>query len=201
MPTAEIRRAFEMIGRMTAAWNDVDLLWELIFTCMLHEPPRATTDVLLQQFPTSARKRQMIVAVANVTFTEGSFERGEIEALSTLTTDLGRQRNATSHGWYILDPLNSRLGLRIAPGANPTKPNRLAREQLDEALPRLLAQLVALCERLDKFRLHLAHNWLPPDKSMPTSPIPAEMLERVRRDFAEHAAQHRAERGWPPFPE
>ena len=48
MPSAELRRTYEMIGRMTAAWNDVDLLWELIFTCILHEPPRATTDVLLQ---------------------------------------------------------------------------------------------------------------------------------------------------------
>lgn len=201
MPSAELRRTYEMIGRMTAAWNDVDLLWELIFTCILHEPPRATTDVLLQQFYTSATKRRMIMAVANVTFTKGSFERSEIEALSALTSDLGNKRNAASHGWYILDPLNSRLGLRIAPGANPSKPNQLAKEPLDEVLPRLLTQLDALCERLNKFRLHLAHNWLPPERRMPTSPIPTEMLEKVRSEFAKHAAQHRAEQGWPPFTE
>jgi hypothetical protein len=168
MPSSEIRLAYEMLGRIASEWSETELLWELIFTCVLHEAPRGKIDVILREFQTGAAQRQMIMAVADVAFTARSYEREEIGTLYAMTNEVRGWRNAAIHGWYVFDPLNSRIGLKVAPGSR-SRPNRLTKEQLDEALPGVLKRIRELVERLNAFRIHLAQRWLPPDKRVPRS--------------------------------
>jgi hypothetical protein len=57
----------------------------------------------------------MIMAVADVAFTARSYEREEIGTLYAMTNDVRGWRNAAIHGWYVFDPLNSRIGPRSRP--------------------------------------------------------------------------------------
>jgi hypothetical protein len=198
MPSSEVRFAYEMLGRIAAEWSEVELLWELIFTCALHEAPRLKIDVILQQFQTGAAQRQMIMAVAEVAFQARSYERQEIGTLYAMTNDARGWRNAAIHGWYVFDPLNSRIGLKIAPGTR-SRPNRLAQEQLDEALPGVLKRIPELAERLNAFRIHLARHWLPPDKRMPDLSMPPEMQRTLERELPALTQRLRAAKGWPPL--
>jgi hypothetical protein len=198
MPSPEVRLAYEMLGRIAAEWSEVELLWELIFTCALHEAPRRKIDVILQQFQTGAAQRQMIMAIADVAFEPKSYERQEIGALYAMSNDARGFRNAAIHGWYVFDPLNSRIGLKIAPGTR-TQPNRLAKEQLDEALPSVLNRIRELAERLNAFRIHLAQHWLPPDKRVPDLSMPPEMQRTLERELPALTRRLRAAKGWPPL--
>jgi hypothetical protein len=198
MRSSEIRLAYEMLGRIASEWSEIELLWELIFTCVFHEAPRGKIDVILQQFQTGAAQRQMIMAVAGVAFAAGSYEREEIGTLFSMTNDVRGWRNAAIHGWYVFDPLNSRMGLKVAPGSR-SQPNRLAKEQLDEALPSVLKRIRELAERLNGFRIHLAQHWLPPDKRVPDQSMPPEMQKALDRELPALVRQLRAAKGWPPL--
>src|SRR5215468_6416872 len=151
MPTPQIQHAFELLGRIVAAWNDVESLWELIFTCALHEAPRPKIDIILQQFQSSAAQQKMIKAVCDSAFDADSYEQKETERLYDETNVVRQLRNAIAHAWYRIDPLNSKIGLRIAPGSR-AKPNRLASKQLGEALPEVLARTERLAQQLNDFR-------------------------------------------------
>jgi hypothetical protein len=197
-PFPEIRVAYEMLGRIAAEWSEIELLWELVFTCILHEAPRAKIDIILRQFQIGAAQRQMIMAVADVAFAVRSYERTEVGVLYAMTNDVRGWRNAAIHGWYVFDPLNSRIGLRVAPGTR-SQPNRLAKEQLDEALPGVLKRIRELSTRLNAFRMHLAQQWLPPDKRVPDLSMPPEMQKALERELPALTRQLRAAKGWPPL--
>jgi hypothetical protein len=115
-----------------------------------------------------------------------------------MTNDVRGWRNAAIHGWYVFDPLNSRMGLKVAPGSR-SQPNRLAKEQLDEALPSVLKRIRELAERLNGFRIHLAQHWLPPDKRVPDQSMPPEMQKALDRELPALVRQLRAAKGWPPL--
>jgi hypothetical protein len=198
MPSSEIRLAYETLGRIASEWSEIELIWELIFTCALHEAPRGKIDVILRQFQTGAAQRQMIMAVADVAFAARSYEREEIGVLYAMTNDARGWRNAAIHGWYVFDPLNSRIGLRVAPGPR-SQPNRLAKERLDEALPSVLKRIRELAERLNAFRMHLAQHWLPPDKRAPDLSMPPEMQKALEQEFPALVRRLRAAKGWPPL--
>ena len=195
MPTPEIRLAYETLGRIVTTWTEVELLWELIFTCALHEAPRPSIDVILQQFRSGAAQRQMIMAVAKRAFATSSYEDTQVGKLFAETNDVRSMRNALVHGWYVIDPLNSRIGLRIAPGSGE-QPNRYAKDQLEDILPEVLKRVETLAQHLDDFRLHLARNWLPPHKRTPDLSLPPEIQEAFQKDLQEQIAKIRAEKGW-----
>lgn len=198
MPSSEIRLAYETLGRIASEWSEIELIWELIFTCALHEAPRGKIDVILRQFQTGAAQRQMIMAVADVAFAARSYEREEIGVLYAMTNDARGWRNAAIHGWYVFDPLNSRMGLKVAPGSR-SQPNRLAKERLDEALPSVLKRIRELAERLNAFRIHLAQHWLPPDKRVPGLSMPPEMQKALEQELPALVRRLRAAKGWPPL--
>lgn len=198
MPSPEIRLAYETLGRIASEWSEIELLWELIFTCVLHEAPRRKIDVVLRQFQTGAAQRQVIMAVADVAFADRSYEREEVGTLYAMTNDVRGWRNAAIHGWYRFDPSNSRIGLKIAPGSR-SPPNRLAKEQLDEALPSVLKRIRELGERLNAFRKHLVQHWLPPDKRVPDLSMPPEMQKALERELPALVRRLRAAKGWPPL--
>jgi hypothetical protein len=198
MPTSQVKRAYELLGRIVAEWNDVESLWELIFTCVLHEAPRPKIDVILQQFQSSAAQQRMIKAVCDLAFEKDSYEHKEAERLYDETSEVRKLRNAVAHAWYVFDPLNSKIGLRIAPGSR-AKPNRLASEQLGDALPEVLARTEQLGRKLNEFRLHLAGSWLPPEKRSRRPSLPPEANEALTRTLPDLIANIRRQKGWPPM--
>jgi hypothetical protein len=196
----EGEKVFEVLGRITAAWGEAEILWELIFSCLLYETDRRKSDAILQQFQTFAAKRHLIIAVGQAAFSPRSFERLEIGRLQASTNDVSGLRNAVVHAWYVMDPLNAKIGVRIAPGTG-AKPNRLAGKPLEVAMPDILRQIESLVEQLDAFRLHLERLWLPPDKRGPDRSFPPDTRAKIEQGLREQVARHRREKGWPPLGE
>ena len=46
MDNPQLRRVFELVGESTTLWNQVEELWFLIFTCLMHETAREKTDAI-----------------------------------------------------------------------------------------------------------------------------------------------------------
>jgi hypothetical protein len=170
-----VRNILEVVGRITVDWNDVDLLWYLIYTCFLHETPRNKVDTIIKQFQTGAAQRKFILALADVSL--AGEHRIEIGRLYARTNELAADRNAVVHGDYTIDFLNSPDGLRIVPGGDRGKPNRLSDKPLREELQRIHASIVELVRGLDGFRNWMVTEFLPPEQRTPIT-----LLDQLRRN-------------------
>lgn len=192
----QVKRVMERVGQVTTAWNEIDLLWYLIGTCLLHELPRDKTDQIYRQFATGKVRREFIMSVANIAFKPDSAFRKEIGRLNALTNDISGHRNAAVHGIYFFDPLNGPPGLRVAPSGDMNKrPNRLAEKGklIEQELTGIFEQISGLEDELNTFRIILIQEFLPLEMRIrPRSPkqiasmppkvqamLPREMRERV----------------------
>jgi hypothetical protein len=66
MAGSPLPRIYELVGESTTRWNQVEELWYLIFTALMHEADRAKVDVIYDVFHAGALQRQLIMAVAAV---------------------------------------------------------------------------------------------------------------------------------------
>ena len=154
-----VRRALELVGLTAVLWNEVELIWYLIYTAMLHETPRKKVDKIYQFFITGAAKRQFVLNLADVAFTKEELDW--VSYLASQTDELGGLRNAVVHGDYHFDTLNGTPGLRISPsGGHNRRPNRLAQESknLIPVIEQITERIDAHIAELEDLRIYLAQN-------------------------------------------
>ena len=61
-----IRTVYELVGKITTIWNQVEELWYLKFTVLMAETERAKVDAIYGMFQTGALQRQLIMTVAPI---------------------------------------------------------------------------------------------------------------------------------------
>lgn len=182
MSSANESRVFELVGRVVAEWNEVESLWYLIYTCLLHEAPRDKIDVIFRQFLTGRAQRQFIMALADVTFEAESQKRYRtaLGKLFARTNDLSTERNALIHGSYqqVIEDGGIHT-IRIAPGGDMSRRNKLGGKPLEAQLLTLLPKISAVVADLDRLRIILGRRFLPPGKRVP--PSPKSLVEALKK--------------------
>lgn len=68
MPNPSYRRTLELIGRISVSWNEIETVWYLIYTCLVHELPRNKADAIYWTFQTFASQRGFIIGLAEPCF-------------------------------------------------------------------------------------------------------------------------------------
>lgn len=179
MPTPEIRHVYELVGRITAQWNEAEVYWYLIFTCMLYSTPRPVIDAMWSHFLTAAAQRQFTMALADAAFEKHPDLCKTIGRLAAQTNDAAGNRNAVVHGEYFVDFTFEGLGIGVAPGTNRKKPNRLAGKELGKNLRGVLAEIETLRHALGEFRNRLLDSFVP--KNLHPPKFPQELREALLR--------------------
>jgi hypothetical protein len=182
-----VRRSLELVGLTAVLWNEVELIWYLIYTGMLHETPRNKVDKIYQFFMTGAAKRKFAISLAELAFTEKQCEW--LIYLANKTDELAGRRNAVVHGDYRFDMLNGPPGLRISPsGGHNRKPNRFAKESKDliPVIQRLTEQIDEHIAELDEFRGYMIQN-VPGGQGVMKRPssMPEEIWNALPREMRE----------------
>ena len=191
----QVQRILELIGLVTTSWNEVESLWYLIYTCLLHEAPRKKVDQIYKQFQPGSAQRQFVMALADVAFSSEPEFRKETGKLNAETNKIASLRNNVIHGLYWFDPLNGPAGLRVAPmGSMRRKPNPLAkvRKELERELTSIFERIDSLSKRPDDFRLILSQEYLPEEKR--TRPLSAKVLDAMPPEIRESLPRYLRER-------
>lgn len=190
----KVKRILELVGLVSVSWNEIELLWYLIFTCILHEPSRDKIDAIFRQLQTGAIQRQFIAALTE-TLPEKSPFRKRIGQLIARSHDLSGDRNAFIHGDYVLRIIEGQTGLAIAPGGDRSrKPNKMAGKKIEDELVATIDKIHKLSDDLDEFRLILIQEFLPKGKrGRPYRPeilaaMPKHIRDRLPRDLRERIA-------------
>ena len=103
----EVKRILELIGLVSLNWNEIEVLWYLIYTCLVHELPRKKIDTIFKQFETAASQRNLIAALGDVIFLETPPFKRRISDLITKSEGLARERNHVVHGYYMVAMLST----------------------------------------------------------------------------------------------
>lgn len=182
MAVSRARKVFELVGRITAAWNEIEIVWYLIYTCMLHEAPREKIDLIYRQFVTGRAQRQFVIALADVAFKADHHQiyRTAMGKLFARTGELSGLRNALIHGDYteVIEGDGTHT-LRIAPGGDMAKRNKLGGKPLEAEMVALLASITDLVCDLDRLRIVLGRRYPPREKRAPR--LPREIREALQR--------------------
>lgn len=133
--TAQLRRVHELIGQLTSKVSEIDTLWYLIFTCLMHQTPRAIADAIVNVHRTGEGQRQPILAVAAVVFPRGSAAIKFLGQLKQRTDEIASRRAAAVH---------SVISIQGVPGQRVhargiTKPSKLAGKDIEADLVACIA--------------------------------------------------------------
>ncbi|MCF8469330.1 MAG: hypothetical protein K9G30_00950 [Parvibaculum sp.] len=154
-----------LVGQATMNWNEIDQIWYLIFTCLMHETPRDKTDAIFSQFLTAKAQRELILTVAAHALKKHPRYKTRIGQLAAKTNDLSGIRNAIVHGAYRFDPLNGPPYVRISPKTVASKKaNRLAGKDLEREITAHIVDVQSFIADLDEFRMELIEKYIPKSK-------------------------------------
>jgi hypothetical protein len=172
---------FVLIGRMVKAWNEAELVWFLIYTCLLHEVPRPVAEAIFKLNRMGAGQRDLIMAIAEVVLAPPE-HRPILDCLTQARRETGHlaaERNAIVHGDYhytledevdfaaLADP-NLKWSIGLSSSTDWKKgANVFAGTNLDKELPTLLADIEQLVRQLDDIRHHLLWSYIPDEKRGP----------------------------------
>jgi hypothetical protein len=93
----EIDRLYLLVGRIATDFSSIESLWYLIFTCLIHQTPRAATDAIFQQVMGGHQQRKLIVAVAKAVLSPADALLESIIKLAVQTSKAAERRNAAIH--------------------------------------------------------------------------------------------------------
>jgi hypothetical protein len=166
MPESRLNKIYALVGRIAISWNEVELLWYLILTCVMKKTPREQVDAIFHIFVTGAAQRAFIMTVVG-TLPEKDPLRVRIGQLHAKTNDAAGKRNAAIHALVTEFPniVVSGTGIqvtsvdvRVAPGTNPNpdKKNRLAGKHAETELEKTITEIDALILVLEELRSELA---------------------------------------------
>jgi hypothetical protein len=79
----QLKRIYSLVGEITTEFNNVEMLWYLIFTALLHPALRPAIDAIFDQHKTGGAQRKLIsdVAVALKTTLEKQPSLSELEKM------------------------------------------------------------------------------------------------------------------------
>jgi hypothetical protein len=60
----QLKRIYSLVGEITTEFNNVEMLWYLIFTALLHPALRPAIDAIFDQHKTGGAQRKLISDVA-----------------------------------------------------------------------------------------------------------------------------------------
>lgn len=175
----QLRRIYELIGEIAISWSEVELLWYLIFTTLMPQASRAQIDAIFFQWDTSAKQRELVLAVADATYPNDKRGRPHpmrrrIGQLNAATQVAAGDRNAAIHA--VINPPQTMAAVlqglyTVQPGSNPRKRNKLAGKKLEEELTRSAASMNKLSADLRYFL----------DTISPKLEVRPEMIESLHR--------------------
>jgi hypothetical protein len=180
--SSQIAKIYTLVGRIALSWNEVDLLWYLILTCLMEKTPREQVDAIFHIFPTGAAQRGLVMTIAG-TLPEKDPLRVRLGKLYAKTNDAAGNRNAAIHALVTEFPNIVVVGtsiqvtgvdVRVSPGShpNPEKKNRLAGKSAEKELAKTITEIEALIQKLEALRNELA------PKIQIRADILADMIQR-----------------------
>ena len=187
-----IKRVLELVGLTAITWNEVDLVWYLIYTGLLHGTPRDTVDKIYQHFVTGSAKREFTLGLADHIFAKHPDIRQSMGWLNGITGELSGLRNAIVHADYFLHA-SPDIGVRIGKSEDwNRRPNQFAKydgKQLPGEIEAVINRIDAHIRQLDDFRLYLVQNFIPmkhgpypwPEERL--AGVPDELRSRLPKEF------------------
>jgi hypothetical protein len=127
MLRAQLDRIHTIVGRIATEFSEVEMLWYLIFTCLLGNTPRAAVDAIFNNLKSGAQQRQLILDVAATVLDQKSELLASIKRHVEQTKILAGRRNEAVHS--IIYIFAAAIPPHIAAGGS-SKPSRLNGEQL-----------------------------------------------------------------------
>src|SRR5947207_4646055 len=94
------RNTYELIGRVTVAWNDVELLWMTLYLAFL-DAPRKQADAAYHSLKVFAAQREITYRLGMLALEGNSALLKELGDLYDETGKASGDRNAVSHAKYI----------------------------------------------------------------------------------------------------
>lgn len=195
MTASRVDQILALIGRMVMAWNEAELVWFLIYTCLVHQLPRPTAEAIIKRQPTGNAQRDLILTVAAVALEKCPEILAFLNRARTETNNLAIERNDIIHGDYnyriegppVAIPPGA-VSVAIGPGSYRTKyQNLFAGKALATELPALIADIERLTAQLDQARHHLIWEFLPKEQrpyGLPNT-MPAEIHARILQTHPE----------------
>lgn len=150
---SELDEIYRLSGELVMDWSAVEVLWYLAFTTLMKDTKRETIDAIYNIFETGSGQRALVMAVADTVYPPNRNNRPhpvrvKIGKLYARTNDLSGIRNAVAHG-RISIAVNA---VRIAPGINIKKPNRLSgNKQVSNELRNAIQEVGKLYHDLEEF--------------------------------------------------
>lgn len=190
-------KIFELVGRIIAAWNEVDLVWYLVFTRVIYSTPRALADAIYSNSNSSHTRRELIMAAVAAMIAEHSVLRERIRDLKRKTEKLARKRNDIAHGLFNPASYDDGVSWTVSIGNGyERKPNKLAGLVLSVELPRVLTEIEQLIADLDDLRVRLMFENMPPEMRPQVLPksMPRELRESLKAQYPELAIAERLAR-------
>ena len=162
----QLKRVFRLVGEITTQFNCIELLWYLIFTCLV-PAKREVLDVIINQHKTGGGQRKMIREVAAVILPrEPDGSPGELLAeltrLDAVTNDLAGRRNHVIHS--VIEIADFIIPPRIV-AIGTTRPTALSGKDVETELADLFAVLELHVLDMDELRLKMV-GWTNPKSDL-----------------------------------
>jgi hypothetical protein len=144
---------YELIGRATVSWSDVELTWYLIYLT-LNDLPRDQADAIYDIPNGFGSELKLISAIAEKVLADQPEVLKEFNILKSLTQERYGFRNAIAHGKYIFsrdDPADKALDLWAVGN------NRLIGKALPGQFKLMDTEARALAEHCEIFLFKLCH--------------------------------------------
>jgi hypothetical protein len=111
-PNPILREIYELVGEATTAWNQVEELWYLIFTVLMHDTQREKADAIYDQFNAGSQQRELTMRIAPIALahdpnSDDPEQVTRAKLLASLKTfpertrTLATRRNAVMHSAFL----------------------------------------------------------------------------------------------------
>lgn len=192
----KLRRIYALVGEITTEFNNLEQLWYLIFTCLLHPAERAAMDIVFNQHKTGGGQRKMISEVAAALKLQldtklraekrddlSETEKlpysifGSIIELCEVTNTLAGRRNQVAHSLIYVAEFSFPPSVSVA---GISKPSALAGKEVEQELRNLLADIEYHAIDLEQLRFN-AITWIHPTMNVEHE---RQRIESLRREIA-----------------
>jgi len=150
MLKAQLDRIHTIVGRIATEFSEIEMLWYLVFTCLLGNTSRAAVDAIFNNLRSGAQQRQMILDVATAVLDNKSGFYQSIKKLAEETKMLAGRRNDAVHS--IIHIFQAAIPPHIAAGGT-SKPSRLSAKQIGPEIAEIYRAI--LFHQLDMHELRL----------------------------------------------
>lgn len=139
MLKAHLDQIHTIVGRIATEFSEVEMLWYLIFTCLLSNTPRAAIDVIYNNQKTGAQQRQLLLEVGGAMLgSKPDFLKTIKDRVEETKILAGRRNDAIHSIIYIFD---AAIPPHIAAGG-VSKPSRLGAKEIGKEIAELYRAII-----------------------------------------------------------